>query len=220
MVAIILKSDLFKIYEIEVVGNNKVDREDIIHYSALHKGENIFRIRPKVSKANIERLPYINEAKIKRKFPKTIIVDVTEREEKALIKTISMYHVIDIEGYLLKQVDAEDEKLPTLLGLQIENPKLGINVFEDIKIDNLMDFLLEGNRLQLLGIMKTIDLEELDNINISLNNGIDIDFGTMDNVKYKLRLLNEVLVDIEKKDTKANKILMNKGEHPIIIIDD
>lgn len=220
MITIIFKSDLFKIKDIQVIGNNKLAKEDIIDYSSLHKGENIFRIKSKIVERGIKRLPYIKEVQVKRKLPKTIIINIVEREEKALIKSISTYHVIDIDGYVLKQVESEDENLPALLGLNIDNVKLGISLFNDMETHELIDFLGESNKLKLLNKIRYIDLEELDDINIRLNNGIDIAFGTIDNVKYKLRLLNEILYDIEKRDIKCSKIIMNKGEHPIIITED
>lgn len=220
MVFIIFKSDLFIINDIEVVGNSKLLKEDIVEYSALPKGENIFRIKTRISRERIEQLPYIKEVEVKRKLPNTIIIDVVERKEIALIKTISTYQVIDIEGYILQQVESEDENLPTLLGLNIDNPQLGANLFEDMEIPNLQSFLEEAHRLYILNLIKDMDLQILDDINITLNDGIDIAFGTLDNVEYRLRLLNEILKDIEKKGIKIKKIVMNKGEHPIIIMED
>ncbi len=65
-----------------------------------------------------------------------------------------------------------------------------------------------------------MDLELLDDIKIKLNNGIDIVFGNLDNVKYKLNLLNEILEHITENEIKCSKIIMNKGSHPIIVTDD
>lgn len=220
MVFIMFKSDMFKIQYIEVIGNGAMEKEDIIENSTLYKEENIFRIKTKIAEEKIKELPYIKEVKVKRKLPKTIIIDIVERKEKVLIKTISMYQVIDMEGYVLKHVESKDENLPTLLGLNINNARQGINLFDKLEMPTLVEFLQEGDRLGLLDNMRDIDLETLDNINITLNNGIDIAFGTLNNVKYKLRLLNEILEDLEKKNIKFSKIIMNKGDHPIIITED
>ena len=129
MLGIILKSDYFKIDTIEVVGNKNLSKVDIIDSSKISKKENIFKISKKIVKEEVEELPFVKEAKIKRKLPRTVIIDVIEREEKLLIKNISTYLVIDKEGYILKQVETNDENLPVLLGVKIDNIKLGENIF-------------------------------------------------------------------------------------------
>jgi len=220
MLGIILKSDYFKIDTIEVVGNKNLSKADIIDSSKISKKENIFKISKKIVKEEVEELPFVKEAKIKRKLPRTVIIDVIEREEKLLIKNISTYLVIDKEGYILKQVETNDENLPVLLGVKIDNIKLGENIFLNLKDDALIDLIEEGDKIFLLNSIKEMDLELLDDIKIKLNNGIDIVFGNLDNVKYKLNLLNEILEHITENEIKCSKIIMNKGSHPIIVTDD
>ena len=59
-----------------------------------------------------------------------------------------------------------------------------------------------------------------DNINIELNNGILVAFGTINNVKYKLNLLNEIVKDIDKKGLSCKMILMDRGDNPIIVLNE
>ena len=65
-----------------------------------------------------------------------------------------------------------------------------------------------------------IDKKSGNDINIKFKNGIFVAFGRLNNVKYKLSLLDEVLKDIDKKEFEVKEIIMNKGNHPILIIDD
>ena len=55
---------------------------------------------------------------------------------------------------------------------------------------------------------------------IELNNGVKVAFGTIDNVKYKLSFLFNILEDVEKRNINVKQILLNKGSNPIIVTDD
>lgn len=220
MFGLALNTDIFIIDNIKVLGNNKISKDVIIGASSINIGENIFKINKSTSKKAIENLPYIKEAKIKRMFPKKIIIEIVERKETLQIKEISSYVFIDIEGYILDIVDNQNESLPFLIGFNIENKKAGDNVFSEIELEQKIEFILEGESIKILHKMKEIDMEDNKNINILLNDGITVAFGTLDDVKYKLNLLSEILKDIEKKQISCKMILMNKGDNPIIVLNE
>lgn len=220
IIGFILKSDFFRVEKIEVFGNKILNVNKIVEFSNIGKGENIFKIDTKSIREKVEELPYVKEANIKIKLPDTVIIDIIEREETLAVKNISSYLIIDNEGYILKQVEDIDVQLPIVLGLKTGNMQLGSNIFSIPKVEVLVDFIEEGYRLNLLKLIKEIDVEELNEVKIRLNNSIDIAFGSLDNVKYKLSMLEEILKDLEKKEIKSSKIIMNRGSHPIIIIDD
>lgn len=220
MFVLALNTDIFIIDNIKVVGNNKISKDIIINASSINTGENIFKISTRTGRKTIEKLPYVKEAKIKRKFPKGILIEIKERKEIAQIKEISSYGFIDIDGYILDIVDVQNDKLPLILGFNIENKKAGDNLFSEIEFKNKVEFISEGNSIKILQKMKEIDMVDNNNVNILLNNSIPVAFGTLDDVKYKLNLLNEILKDIEKKQIPCKMILMNKGENPVIVLNE
>lgn len=220
LIILALNTDLFTINNIEVIGNNKLSKENIILGSSINKGENIFRISTRQGEKNLINLPYIKEVSIKRKLPKGIFIEVVERKEIFQIKNISSLAVIDEEGYILDIKDNEDENLPLFSGLNIEDKKIGenINTAEDIELN--LEFIKEGQALGLLSKMKEVDMADNNNVNIELNNGILVAFGDINNVKYKLSLLNEVIKDITKKGLSCKMILMDRGDNPIIVLNE
>ncbi len=220
LIVLALNTELFIINNIEVMGNNKLSRENIIVGSFIKVGENIFKISTKDGEKNLSNLPYIKEVNIKRKFPKGIIIEVIERKEIFQIKNISSLALIDEEGYILDIIDNKNENLPLVNGLNIEDTKVGENiVISDDMILNF-EFIEEGQALGLLSKMKEVDMTDNDNINIELNNGILVAFGTINNVKYKLNLLNEIVKDIDKKGLSCKMILMDRGDNPIIVLNE
>lgn len=213
------KTEFFLIKNIKVTGNNKILHKTIVAISNIEKKENIFKISIKDSKKNIKKLPYIKEVEIKRKLPKTIIIDVVERKEAMQIKNISSFIIIDEEGIILDNVDEKIYGLPLLIGFEVENKSIGDNFFSDIEDINI-DFIREEEKLNLLSEMEEIHILDDEKANILLFNGIKVAFGSIDNVKYKLNLLKEVLKDLKKKELKCKMILMDRGENPIIVLEE
>lgn len=215
-----LKSDFFNINMINVKGNINLTQEKLLHTSAIIRGENIFRISTKNAEENILQLPYTRSVEVSRKLPKGIDIEVIEREERLLIKSISMYYVIDEEGFVLNQYDSNNKDLPVVLGLKTDKIDLGDNLFINLDLEEFEDFIKEGERLDLLSLINRINIDDNKNVSILINNGIDVAFGPLDNVKYKVRLLNEILVHGKDNEILISKIIMDRGEHPIIVVDD
>lgn len=215
-----LKSDFFNVATYKVQGNSKLNSESIINASSINKGENIFKINKSQAEENIKNFPYTKNITIKRKFPRTIIFDVVERVGILQTRSISTMLLVDIEGFVLEQLDSVDENIPIIMGFDLTNIVIGDNIFLESKKEEIINFVLRSNEAELLLKSSKIDITQLDNINIELINGISVAFGTLDNVKYKLGLLNEILIDIEEKQIPCKMIIMNKGENPILVIDD
>ncbi|WMM23354.1 FtsQ-type POTRA domain-containing protein [Tissierella sp. MB52-C2] len=220
MSVLALNSDFFAINNIKVTGNSKLTKDNIISASSIKLGENIFKISTKLGNENLEKLSYVKDVKIKRKFPREIIINITERKEIIQIKEISSFILVDIEGYILDIVDTENDKLPQLRGLNTEYEKIGDNIFS-LEKDNMgIELIKEGQAAKLLSKFKEINMENIGDVNIKLFNGITVAFGALDNVKYKLGLLDTILKDIEKNQRPCTMIVMNKGENPFIVVDD
>lgn len=215
-----LNSDFFTIEGIKVLGNNKISAETLIDGSSISIGENIFKINIRTIKKDLATLPYIKEINIKRKLPKEIIIDIIERKEIIQIKSISSYFLMDIDGYILDIVEERAIDLPLLIGIDIENSKVGSNISELIEREEKLEFIKEGHAIQLLNKIKDIDMEDYNNINIELIGGITVAFGTLDNVEYKLRILNEIIKDVEEKQILCKMILMNRGDNPIVVVEE
>jgi len=215
-----LNSNFFLISNIEVLGNNKISKDVAISASSINLGENIFKISTRTGEKNLTKLPYVKEAKVKRKFPKGIIIDIIERKAILQIKEISSIRLIDIDGYILDIVDTEDEKLPLLVGLNVEDKKPGDNILSILESKGCTEFISEGQARGILSKMKKIDMVDNNNVNIILIDGISVAFGTLYNVKYKVGLLNEILKDIEEKQLPCKMILMDRGDNPIIVLNE
>ena len=69
-------------------------------------------------------------------------------------------------------------------------------------------------QVSLLKLMKYINFVDNNNTKLQLKNDIKVAFGPLDNVKYKLSFLFEILEDIKKKELVVKQIFLNKGDSP------
>lgn len=219
-IVLIIKTDLFIIDNIKVLGNNKIQKEDLIKTGSINIGENIFKISIKSAEGNIEKIPFVKKIKIKRSYPRTITMEVLERKEIAQVKDISSFLIIDDEGNILDLKDDENENLPTIIGLEIDNKLPGDNIFSEVEIGLKVEFIQVANSIELLSKIRQIDMGNIDSMSIKLFDDINIAFGNLNNVRYKLNLLDSTLKYIEAEDISCTMILMDKGENPIIVTDE
>lgn len=216
----VFNTDIFLIKNIQVKGNKNLNKNTIIQGSLCKKGENIFRISREDCEKSIENLSYVKEAKIKRKLPNTIIIQIVEREEIAAIPYLGALAFIDVEGYVVKIGDkGEKTDLPKVFGLNMDNLVEGNYILANGN-SGVQEFLQGSKEIGLLDRMRYINFTNEKNTMVELKDKTKIAFGPLNDVKYKLSFLWEILKDIEKKDLKVKQILMNKGDNPIIVVDE
>lgn len=215
---IVLNTEFFSVKKINVSGNKKLLSNKIILFSSIEEGDNIFKISTKDAKKNIDTLHYIKDVDVKRKYPKEININVKERKETTRIKDASSFIILDEEGYILDNIDDKNEKLTEIIGLNIKNKVIGENAFVDNKEELKVKFIRQLQELNIMSKLKYIDIEDDMNINILSFDNIEVVFGTINNVEYKLNMLDNVFKDIEKKDLNVKMILMDKGENPVVVL--
>lgn len=216
---LINKSEILNLKEIKVNNNEKVEKNDILLISGLEKGENIFNLELEKAAREINSLPYIEVAHVNRKLPNKVVIDVLEREEKMQLFIQDKYQKIDRYGYVLSEEDEKDPDLLILENINNKKFKLASNFYQELGSEEIKSFFEEMDRLNLFTRIDRIDFEDKDNIEIIID-GKTIYFGDLNDSAYKVKLLNEVLIDIEDKALDYREIRMNRGDNPIIILND
>lgn len=220
IIMIMFKAGFFSINNIQVFGNEKTLKNKIILLSSIQEGENIFKISTRDAEKNISTLPYVKNAEVERKIPKTINIKVEERKPKIQFKNVSSFAILDKDGYILENADKRNEQLAEITGWSIENRIPGESIFADNQDDEKLNFIREIVNLNIIDKLKYINMEDDDNINMVIFDEIEVVFGPINNIEYKLDLLTEVMKDIDRKKLKVKMILMNKGENPIVVLEE
>lgn len=118
-------SSLFTIDSIEVQGNSYYTAEEIINMGHATPGRNIiYKANTKEIVEYLEQNPYIKRAEVKRRLPSTLVIKVTEREERMAFRYDDDYLVMDEDGILLKKT-RNVPKATLIEGVVVSKIKLG-----------------------------------------------------------------------------------------------
>lgn len=204
-----LTTPIFNINYIEVTGNSKISSDTIISISGLKKGQNIFKFNNSTIQ-NIKENKYIDEVKIKRKLPGTIIISVKEREIKYQIKLLNSYAYIDKNGYIL-EVSTVKQEVPIIVGFNmnenelINKKRLEIEDLEELnKILKVMD---AAKTINIDSIITEINIENKDNYYFFIENqSKKVYIGDTSNLTKKMLYIKKIL---EEESDKSGMIFTN-----------
>ena len=97
----------------------KVTEREVRMLAGVKEGDNIFRFRLADCVASLEIHPWIKRASVMRELPDRVVIDIVERQARAVIALGSLYYV-DADGEVFKKVlPGEDLDLPVLTGLTL-----------------------------------------------------------------------------------------------------
>ena len=204
-----LTTPIFNINYIEVTGNSKISSDTIISISQLKKGQNIFKFNNSTIQ-NIKENNYIDEVKIKRKLPGTIIISVKEREIKYQIKLLNSYAYIDKNGYIL-EVSTVKKEVPIIVGFNIdENELINKNRLEveDLEeLNKILKVLDSAKTINIDSIITEINIENKDNYYLYIESqNKKIYIGDTSNLTKKMLYIKKIL---EEESDKSGTIFTN-----------
>tara|TARA_Y100001949_G_scaffold12951_1_gene9506 strand:- start:150 stop:1043 length:894 start_codon:yes stop_codon:yes gene_type:complete len=174
----ITQSPRFNINEINLVGHQRLSNEELSPWIGSIIGKNIFQLElDGISKRLVEH-PWIQSASARRVFPQGIYVEIKERTPFAKIQMEQVY-VMDNYGVLLGADLRGTNKLPTITGIKMKNPKIGSNVADEEIIHGL-------KMMRSLNQLSMFEKNPIDNVHISSRYRITFSTNTQD-VKVHMR---------------------------------
>jgi cell division protein FtsQ len=119
------RSSYFTVDSIEVEGNSYYSDDEIVNMAHAETGGNIFFGTGKHSIIKyLEEDPYIENARVYRKLPSTLVISVDERKQLGAVIYGDEYLVIDKDGILLRKTETEPQ-LTIINGIKIKKMDLG-----------------------------------------------------------------------------------------------
>lgn len=214
------KTDFFHVDLIKIEGNKRLEQEEVIKNSGVVIGDNLLKLRKNAIIKNLLELSYIENVEVIKKYPKSIVFKINERVPVIQLNLDDKFQIIDVNGYVLENTDERIPELPEILNLFKKQVEINESIYNTIDQPEFNQLFITLDELNLLSKMYTIDFENNKNIVLCTKEGIIIDFGPLDSVEYKVKLLNEVMSDLRDKNMAYKKIIMNRGSNPIIITQD
>ncbi|WP_290062305.1 cell division protein FtsQ/DivIB [Paraclostridium bifermentans] len=213
---ICISSSIFELKQIDVDGNSKITKSDIIKIGDIETGKNIFKYNLNDVEKKLLVNPYIKYVKVSRRFPDKLVITIKENSEYAIIKEGASYIYIGENGLVLsEQKDIKNKNIPLVSGIEIKNKKLNTKI--KINSDKSNDIILAIDTLKKNNMSRKIESIKInknkmymktdDNTNIVLK--IDED------IEYNINRLKAILVDLKSNNKKGGNIDLTSKEQAI-----
>lgn len=211
-----MTSPIFNVEKIDVVNNSQVSDETIISLSELKLQENIFKYRKLDVIRKIEENPYIENAKVHRKIPNKIEIDIEERVPRYSVDFMGKYAYINTQGYLL-EISDDSKGLPIIQGIVTKEDQIVPNnrlCNEDLeKLEDVIKIMSVAKENDLDTKVTSIDISDKNEYSIYLDEEKKrVHLGDNSNLNNKMLYVVAIIEQEKGKegDIYANGDLNNK----------
>ena len=203
----VARSPRFTVTSIEVTGQSRLSRDDIVTAAGISSGANLFTLDPREIVARLEALPLIRRAEVIRTFPDRVTLVVEERRPFTVVHAERL-HWIDEEGVSLGvEPRAVALSTPVLSGLRADD--LGVNgqrsASERAGVAISLLHLLLRSKSSLLGQISEIDVSRPEGPVLYTVDGVEVRLGK-DDWEARIGRLQGVLAQLGATKETATSI--------------
>ncbi|MGP1438100.1 MAG: cell division protein FtsQ/DivIB [Treponema sp.] len=188
---------------------SSLSEKEVVAMMALDKDVKWINIDTLKIERELMNFPIVESAKVVKKFPDKLLVDVVERKAVAVsfanIEGNVLPLEIDKEGVVFRIGWSKKVPLLTIIsGLKFQNPKVGMKLsYRLASLFNRLDFISKTHPILLTGISEIVIREK--------------NFGDYDLILYPIHTKVKVFANKELTDQTLNRMmlildLVNKGE--------
>jgi len=209
------EADAFAIREIVIDGNHQLEAIDVRRAARLQIGANIFENSAEAARNHLLQHPWVAEAKVVRKLPGRVRIEIVERKPVALVALDQLYLVSE-EGAVFKRLGVDDPvDLPVITGIASER---FYDDFEYRKAILLRSMALlqdyEGAGLAKREPVSEIHFEGANGIELFVgDDGMNVRLGNGQH-RQKLRRLRQVLERLTKENTRPSYVYLDNVRSP------
>lgn len=207
-----LQSHYFSIQDVWVSGHQYYSTEQLLTASGIAKGQNIFACSTRQAAVRLTRLPFVQEARVKRRLPNRIEIQVREVEPVVMVKVGTQFWGVSNRGEVLGPLPDDYPPLPVVSGLDMTELSQGRGQGLAILAARIVSSLSEPLQSRISEVV----LDKRTDIVLITDDLIRIHLGDEGNLDEKLRILEVVLDDIWSKDVRVKSIHLNRYENPVI----
>ncbi len=220
VVQFMMASDLFRIDQVEVVGNTRLTTVQTIALSDIEYGVNTFHLDLNMIGHKIEENPWVEVASVQRIFPRKVLITVVEREPVAIINLGYLYY-IDQQGEIFKVLDANDSlDYPVITGFDYEKAQAHDPKYVK-KLKTIVSLIDELKGHQILNLNQVSEIHQNNEGGLTLftlSGGVEIRLG-WDGFANKISRLEKIYSKLQPKFNMLDYIDLNVDEKVIVRIE-
>ena len=200
---LLASSEIFNIKKVSVQGLDKLSDKEIVSYSNIVIGENIFKTNLAKAEYEIEKNPYVKTVEVKRKLPNTILVDIEERKISYMLQLAESYIYIDAQGYIL-EISKEKKEVPVLIGIvtDLSNIQTGDRLVKEdlLKFDKVNEIVETCKSYEIYSFLNRIDISNVSNYILYLESeNKSVHLGNADNLNTRMLWLKSIVEQTKDK---------------------
>ncbi len=194
----------FRVYHLEVEGSKVYTAEQVIEASRIETGDNTLLVSRSAAAMKIcSALPYVEEVRVVKKLPSTIVIKIKESAPIGCIDAGSSCWIINSDCKLLEdRKDGDTGSLIEIRGAVPIMPKegdtLSLEGAESTQLSYLKAVLSELESAGIAGDVQWLDIENISSIKFLYLGRFTVNLGGGSNVADKLRLLKNVVPSIDE----------------------
>ena len=109
--------------QVEIQGIQNVSRASVLEIFAADRGRSILRIHLDARRRQLEAIPWVEQATVRRALPNRVEVEITERTPIAFLRDGSSISLIDVHGVILERPLEGDFHFPVVAGIGADMPQ-------------------------------------------------------------------------------------------------
>lgn len=193
---------LFKVKNFRIEGECRYTEQELCAAAGIKTEDNMFSFTIKTSEEQIAKtLPYIENIKVRRRLPDTVVFFVEPATEMYAVKTDEGWLVLSENLKILRTAEQAPQDISTIYGLTAEKGEVGTYLkCEDAEKKAALDTVISGAENNSLGKITAINLEDIYNMWFVVDSRFKIVLGTTVDVDYKLSFVKKI-IDTELADT-------------------
>ena len=191
------ESLLLRVTAVQVTGDAPYAEEEIKEICGYKPGDNMLFLPIRDREQKLEaQLPYIGKAKISRKLPGTVVVDITAAQALCAVENAGIWLLASSEGKILESVPNPPEGVMQVQGILLKSSQPGQKLETERSeagqaFGDIMEKLAE---LEAQDFTK-LDLTDLNNIRLWYQDRVECQLGNTKQLDYKLQTAYGLLTD-------------------------
>ena len=210
MIVFATVSPIFNITEVDVTGNKRLSKEQVVDLSGIETDENISKENLSDSKKSIKQSGYIESVNIKRILPNKVEINIVERETTFASKFGNGYIYLNNQGYIL-EINEKNDNLPELVGLSTSGESVAegnrLNNADLKKLSVVLKIMSTANVKNISGLINRIDITDESNYKLYFDSEQKIAYlGDCSDLETRMLYLAAIL---EKEKGNPGEIFVN-----------
>ena len=207
----LIYGDALRVQDVQLVGVQVADPLAISEAARVTNRTLLTVDRGKVAEA-VASVPGVESAVVRRDWPHTIVIEVTEHQGWGFWEVAGERRLIDGEGQIL-----EHGRMPAGPPLVIYDDGAAADAMPDADAVRLVRRLLEGSSFTVLRVTPTgFDFRRDRGLTIHVANGPSAIFGDSNNFDFKVATWGALLDKVESQHLAVTEIDLRFGRHVVM----